>query len=69
MPSKVILILAILFSFLWPFFDIYIHGHFDDARYEAKVRELIERQDYFHMQLYWENLVHYLVFTRMKMPL
>ena len=47
MPSKVILIVAIAFSLLWPLLDMKYHGHFSDAEYERKVKYLINNRDYF----------------------
>jgi outer membrane protein OmpA-like peptidoglycan-associated protein len=47
MCSRIILAIAILVSLLWPVVDIAYHGHFSDARYQAKIEKFI-KQDHIY---------------------
>jgi osmotically-inducible protein OsmY len=46
MLSRIILVIAILFSVVWPIIDIHYHGHWSDARFRAKVDKIIREGDF-----------------------
>jgi outer membrane protein OmpA-like peptidoglycan-associated protein len=46
MLSRIILVIAIVFSVVWPILDVHYHGHWSDARFRAKVERIVKDGDF-----------------------